>query len=218
MIIERKPLRTEVGSEILGRIIDGRLPSGTRINETHLARDLGVSRTPLREAMLCLAATGALDTDPGRGFLVPHFTGREVAELLDALSVLLPPVLRRDGEFALKAQFEARNLLGRARLDTGQPASFCRHFLGLTVLLGEQSPNRTLRAECRRLAQLLLRYLHEALGRGWDPGPALAGLQEGLDHLQQGNGSAAAARLEHVLQQMSTDLAARFPASLEARA
>lgn len=50
MAIERRPLRADVGAEILGRIIDGRLRSGTRVNESHLARDLGISRTRSEEA------------------------------------------------------------------------------------------------------------------------------------------------------------------------
>ena len=57
-MFERKPLRQQVQKEILARLADDRLAAETRINESHLAADLGISRTPLREAMLGLEATG----------------------------------------------------------------------------------------------------------------------------------------------------------------
>lgn len=41
-------------------IVDGRLPAGERINPVHFSQQLGVSRTPLREALSRLAAEGAL--------------------------------------------------------------------------------------------------------------------------------------------------------------
>ncbi len=217
MLFARKPLRADIGAEILGRIIDGRLPSGTRINESHLAVDLGISRTPLREAMLCLATAGALDADMGRGFSVPHFTGREIAEVLATLAVLLSAATRQSGEFALKDQVEARNVLGRIRLQIDQPPAFCEHFYRLLGLIAGQCPNRVLGGECERLAQLLLRYLHEALARGWNPDPSLTGLQESLQVLQQGDRPTAAAMIERALTQMSADLAARFPAAVAAR-
>jgi len=49
-------------------IVDGRLPAGTRINEVHLSRALGVSRTPLREALARLAQEGALINTPRIGY------------------------------------------------------------------------------------------------------------------------------------------------------
>jgi DNA-binding GntR family transcriptional regulator len=47
-MIQRKPLRDDVQKEILARLIDQRLVPGSRVNESHLSIELGVSRTPLR--------------------------------------------------------------------------------------------------------------------------------------------------------------------------
>ncbi len=216
-MFERRPLRDDIGAEILGRVIDGRLRSGTRINESHLSVELGISRTPLREAMLCLATAGVLDSDMGRGFSVPHYTRREIAELSETLAVLLPAAVRTAGELELKDQVEARNLIGRARLHQQEPAVFCEHFYLLLRLLGRQGPNALLGNECHRLSRLILRYLHEALIRGWDPESVLSGLQEGLQALQQADHGTAAAVFERVFTRLSLDMAYRFPANLEAR-
>lgn len=215
-MLERRPLRNDVSAEILGRIVDGRLPSGTRINECHLSTELGISRTPLREALFCLATVGALKAEPGRGFSVPHFTLREVTELLAVLAVVLPTAIRQGGPGELKDQLEARNALGRARLHTEQPARFCEHLAAVLHALLRPCTNRLLSDDCHRLIRLLLRYLHEALGRGWDPGSTLEGLQDTLQAIQRDDRDDAGGRLERLCLRLGEDLAARFPAALEA--
>ena len=49
-------------------IFDGRLPAGERINEVRLAQELGVSRTPLREALNRLATEGSLTSTARFGY------------------------------------------------------------------------------------------------------------------------------------------------------
>ncbi|MFT3727794.1 MAG: GntR family transcriptional regulator [Terricaulis sp.] len=78
-------------------IVDGRLADGARINEVHLARDLGVSRTPLREALSALAAEGALTARPRLGFFVRPLSAEEFAQLYDIRPLLDPEALRLSG-------------------------------------------------------------------------------------------------------------------------
>src|SRR3954463_2854833 len=73
----RTPLRSDLIEEITTRVLDGRFAAGARVNEVHLARETGVSRTPLREALIGLADRGLLVSAPGRGFLVPPFAPDE---------------------------------------------------------------------------------------------------------------------------------------------
>ncbi|MCZ7528349.1 MAG: GntR family transcriptional regulator [Acidimicrobiia bacterium] len=97
MVIERRPLRDKVREEVLERLLRGVLPVGTNINEPELARELGVSRTPLREALLSLEREGLLDTHPGRGWWVAPLTPETVLDVypivgtLEALAVRLTP-------------------------------------------------------------------------------------------------------------------------------
>jgi len=212
-MFERKPLRADVGAEILGRIIDGRLPSGTRINESHLALELGISRTPLREAMLCLTTEGTLASDMGRGFRVPHFAGREAADLLATLAVMLPAAVRQGRELELKDHVEAGNLLGRARLNPNDPGALCEHVYLLLRLLVRECPNDILRDDCHRLVRRSLRYLFEAHTRGWDPGPTLAVLEQGLGEQRRGERLAAADTFGRALRELAGELEARFPAA-----
>lgn len=69
-------------------IIEGEHPPGSRLVEQRLAEDLGVSRTPVREALRRLDAEGLVVVEPNRGAQVPERSAAEVADLYDARSRL----------------------------------------------------------------------------------------------------------------------------------
>ena len=56
---------------------------GTFVNEAELAAEIGVSRTPVREAFLLLAADGLVEMVPQRGAFIPWLTRRAVADLFE---------------------------------------------------------------------------------------------------------------------------------------
>lgn len=78
-------------------IAAGRLADGARINEVHLARELGVSRTPLREALMGLVAEGVVESKPRRGFFVAPLDADEIADLYAMRALLDPEALMRAG-------------------------------------------------------------------------------------------------------------------------
>lgn len=57
---------------------------GERINESALSRNLGASRTPLREALNRLVAEGFVDFEPGKGFRCRALSDRRIAQLYEA--------------------------------------------------------------------------------------------------------------------------------------
>jgi DNA-binding GntR family transcriptional regulator len=78
-------------------IVDGRLAPGERINEVRLSAALGVSRTPLREALGRLAAEGALSSTPAIGYTVRPLSAEEFDQLYEIRPLLDPQALRRAG-------------------------------------------------------------------------------------------------------------------------
>ena len=86
--IARAPLRREVRRIVLGRILRGEIPPGGAINESELSIDIGVSRTPLREALLGLEREGFLRTETGRGFFAASLSAEDAEELYPILWTL----------------------------------------------------------------------------------------------------------------------------------
>jgi DNA-binding GntR family transcriptional regulator len=94
---ERDNLSDALTNELRNRIVDGRLPAGERINEVHLSAALGVSRTPLREALNRLAREGALINRPRIGYAVRPLTLEEFDQIYDIRPLLDPEALRLAG-------------------------------------------------------------------------------------------------------------------------
>jgi len=86
--IVRRSLHDEVASRIRDMIIEGALEPGAKIVETQLCQTLGVSRTPLREALKTLASEGLIELVAARGAVVKRFSPKDVRDMLDVLAVL----------------------------------------------------------------------------------------------------------------------------------
>ena len=94
MTITRVPLREQVHRAIVGRILREELAPGARLSDSALAQELGVSRTPVREALLRLENEGFLDVDVGRGFFVKSLSAAEVRDVYPILWTLEVLALR----------------------------------------------------------------------------------------------------------------------------
>jgi len=99
----RVPLRADLRLKVLERILNGKLSPGSRVNESRLAKELNVSRTPLREALFQLEREGFVRSDRDRGFSVEPMSGREIRELYPILWTLECLALRLCGPRATLA-------------------------------------------------------------------------------------------------------------------
>lgn len=104
--ITRVPLRDQVHHAIVDRILRDELKPGARISDTALARELGVSRTPIREALLRLETEGFLETDIGRGFFIKPLSVTDVRETYPVLWTLEVLALRSTGPLAPERRAE----------------------------------------------------------------------------------------------------------------
>jgi DNA-binding GntR family transcriptional regulator len=86
--VEREVLSTQVKDRILTWILQGDLPPGSRLVETRLARQLGTSQAPVREALRDLASLGFIDTQPYRGSWVRKPTKEELIEAVEVRAEL----------------------------------------------------------------------------------------------------------------------------------
>ena len=86
--IARRPLHEEAADRLRDLIVQGRLVPGARLNERLLTAQLGVSRTPLREAFKVLATEGLVELLPNRGAIVSEIDPVRLAEILAVMGAL----------------------------------------------------------------------------------------------------------------------------------
>jgi DNA-binding GntR family transcriptional regulator len=78
----------EVTRVLRAAILEGRLVPGQRLTEPELAQRLGVSRTPIREALRELEHEGLLQRVPGRGTVVAEISSQDVEDIYAVKSAL----------------------------------------------------------------------------------------------------------------------------------
>ncbi|MGU7782649.1 GntR family transcriptional regulator [Burkholderia sp. PU8-34] len=86
--VERQRLHDTVVDHLRTFIVEGVLEPGMKLNERELCERLGISRTPLREALKVLAAEGLVDISPNRGASVSQMSEAEIREMFELLSGL----------------------------------------------------------------------------------------------------------------------------------
>ena len=108
----------QVHKAILSEIATGRLPSGARIIQEQLARELGISRQPVQQALTLLRKEGVLQQAPGRGLLVAPLDLSHVRHMYDMRAVIEGLAFR---EAALRRGPRAEDK-GTALIRTGKKA------------------------------------------------------------------------------------------------
>jgi DNA-binding GntR family transcriptional regulator len=133
------------------RIVNLDFPPGSRLSDDALAREIGVSRTPMREALHRLSQVGLVQVNARRGFFIPVATRQDVAELYDlrialetfATRVAAPLITPEELQPHLERQRRVRE-----RAESTAPADveeFVESDLHLHELLVQRGGNRRMR-------------------------------------------------------------------------
>jgi DNA-binding GntR family transcriptional regulator len=107
-VIDRRTTHEHVRETLRQAILSGELPGGTRLVQAEIAGKLGVSITPVREALRDLANEQMIRLDAHRGGIVHELTDSELTEILDLRLLLEVEAMRHAAERITPAQ------LGRA--------------------------------------------------------------------------------------------------------
>ena len=196
-MITRKPLRDQAYEQILSLVHRGDLPPGTRVKDTTLASQLGVSRTPVREALLQLAQEGVLAADTGRGFRVGRLdllemkeTGVVLAEL-ELLALRASPEISSDRLARLTA---IDHELSQLRSDVDRIVSLEEEW-HRELLAG--SPNARLRQMIAHLWQVPRRYMRAYLREARRVSLSTQHHTRVVEALRRGDRQAAEVRFRH---------------------
>lgn len=184
------------------RIVNLEFAPGARLSEDVLARELGVSRTPVREALLRLGEVGLVRVSPRRGFAVPEVTADDLVELydlraaLEGFSARTATPLLGDDEIASHRE---RQRLTHERAMAGSPAAaeqFFRADIALHEMLQRRAGNRR---SARMVADVMGQLAVRSMRAAQNPEQRLLAIAEHnriLDALEARDAAAAAAAME----------------------
>jgi DNA-binding GntR family transcriptional regulator len=198
------------------RIVNLEFAPGVRLAEETLARELGVSRTPVREALLRLGEVGLVRVNPRRGFSVPIVSPRDMIELYDLRAALETHAARRAAPLVSDAEIadqRARQEAAHASAVAASPAAAEEFFhadLALHELLHGYGGNRR---SARLLADVMGQLSLPSFRAARHPENRLAAIDEHnriLASLSERDADAAARamadHIEAVKQRALTDL------------
>lgn len=158
------PLRDVVFNTLRKAILTGELKPGERLMEIHLAKQLGVSRTPIREAIRKLELEGLVIMIPRRGAEVAQITEKslkdvlEVRRALDALCVELAcDRITKEEKIKLKAACDAFE----EAVQTGDATTIAEADVKLHDIIVEATGNQRLIQLINNLSEQMYRYRFE---------------------------------------------------------
>ena len=194
MAIRARPLHAQVRQVVLERIIRSELEPGSRVVESRLAEELGVSRTPLREALMHLEREDFLELQPNRGFFVTPLSLEEASEIYPVVALLEGHALRLTGPPDAARAGHLGDINDRLLSAASDPErAFTLHTEWHTVLTSG-CPNRHLLKMLASIRRKVYRYewAHSASG----PGP----VEETVTHHDRILGALARADMEAALE------------------
>jgi DNA-binding GntR family transcriptional regulator len=190
----RSNLREQIKDVILQRIVEGSYPQGSRLIETRIAQELGVSQGPVREALRDLEQLGCVVHEPYRGCSVRAFSARDLLDAFPVRAALEALAARLAAERITPAELaELDALLERmraaARSDDAHEQSQANASFHATIVRAAR--NATLERQWGQLEPFSRTYLTVS-----QPGTDLVALSERhvpvLEALRSGDSDAAA--------------------------
>jgi DNA-binding GntR family transcriptional regulator len=153
---DKSSLTKVVSDQIRGQILDGKLRPGARLVEDRLSIELGVSRVPVREALLGLSREGLVTLERNRGASVADVTPETVAELVEVralLEGLNAKLAARRHDPEIVAELRDTLKRGNAASKNGSPEELSRLNAEFHERLTEASRNSVLADVMRSLRE-----------------------------------------------------------------
>ncbi len=191
-------LGDQVYQTLRAHLRDGTIVTGQPLQEVQLAERLGVSRTPVREALTRLASEGLLASD-GRSFVVPSLTLKDVDDIYEVRFLIEPAALRRVAERttdpAVRAPIDEALAAAETAFKAGDADAFREANIRFRNAWKDLVPNRRLVRAIEQYADHMLRIRALTLGDPKIRSIVIKGLRRIADALAAGNGDAAAAAM-----------------------
>lgn len=158
-----------VSDSLRQAILSGKLAAGTHLVQTEIAEQLGVSTTPVREALRDLASEGLVKLDAHRGGLVSQLSYRDLLEIHELCRLVEPVAIGRAVSFCDDEMFEkARGLVEEMTVerDSQRWAMLNREFHGILL---DAIPSERFRSLLKGLRESVAPYVAMAVAARGNP-------------------------------------------------
>ena len=160
------PIRKQVYSYLRNQILNHSIESNSRLIETQIAKTLGISRTPIREALHLLEKDGFIESIPRTGYQVRKMAIEELDEIFEIRKVneLLACqwlIHRIDAKDILNLEMNLEAT--RKIIEEGNPAKFIELDEDFHDGLVRAADSRHLISLCQQVRRLMLRYRTESV-------------------------------------------------------
>lgn len=201
--IDRTSLHEELTDRLRTMIVEGVLPDGEKVPERELCEKLGVSRTPMREALKVLAADGLLTLEPNRGARVRAITLEDLEQvfpLMGALEALAGELACRNISEPQLVELRQTHQIMLEHFRREDMSGYFKHNQRIHELIMEAASNPTLATTYRSLAIRVrrARYLANMSKDRWQQ--AVNEHEEIMEALEQRDGDRLGAILKRHLE------------------
>lgn len=160
-IQNHKPLREMVYEELKMQILKGSIIPGTRMMEVELAEEMGVSRTPIREAIRKLEKEGLVTIEPRRGAYASMISTEDMVEILEVRQDLEGLAAYFAADRMAKSQMEELRQVSNSyneAVKEGNMEAMIKHDTRFHHIIVESCRNKILVQMIEQLQELVLRF------------------------------------------------------------
>jgi DNA-binding GntR family transcriptional regulator len=160
------PLRERAFATLKQRILEGAIPPGTVLSEGRVAVDLGISRTPVREALARLTHEGLAQRFNGRGVIVLELSAKALLDVIEVQACLEQFAITRlleDGRPLDVADLRREVEQQRQAIEAGDRRLFLEHDRQMHLSIVDRTDNSKLTLMMQNASDLLMYAGYRAL-------------------------------------------------------
>ena len=170
-ILNLTPLREQVYQYFRNEMQHGHLIPGSSVNLNEISRELGISKTPLRDALIQLEAEGFVTILPRRGVLVNKLSLKEIRNLYQVIGSLEATVVAAVFDKFTKAHIDEMKQLNVEQVTSLKKKDFDRYYklnLDFHNVFLDLSDNETLKTIIKPLKQRLYDFPRRGYLEDWE--------------------------------------------------
>jgi DNA-binding GntR family transcriptional regulator len=209
VIRNTKSIRQRIYHHLREQLLSGEIPPREHLIEARIAREIGTSRTPVREALHSLELEGLIESIPRVGYLVKPMSEQEVAEICEIRAVIEELAARWAMEKArekLIIELEKNVSLSEDKVLKGDPKKFVDMDAQFHEIISKHSGSQRLLEMAQTLRRHMLRYRIQSIYLVDNVLRAIDGHKGILRAIKEGNLEEVNKAIHHHMEQVKRDV------------